>query len=239
MLITSSPFQKWKTGEGNKVNIGHLVRERLKILPKYKGCICGQVIENADYVEFPILGAVSSEGFGVKVTFLLQDGFIEKVICSSGNEKVEKEVDSVGLDNFNQALKMMVELLDRTAWGSEDWILFCDMEYRELPEHLVACVQKKGKRLKIPRTLVDFGFSEIFCTVTFAKDASSFYALLEENQKAYFLAEFESAEEGNAFYQEVKKHYFISKKGNKIYKISKNQFYEKFCMVKGVLYEGN
>lgn len=221
------------------MNIGHLVKERLKILPKYKGCLCGQVVEKADCVEFPLLGAASMEGFGVKVTFILQDGFIEKVVCSSGNEKVEKEVESIGLDNFNQVLATMVELLDKAPWGSEDWITFCSMECVEMPAHLVACVQRKGKSLEIPKTLVDFGFSEIFCTVTFAKDKHAFYALLKEGQQTYFLAKFELAEDGNAFYREVQEQYFISKKGNKIHRISKDQFYENFSMVKEAQYESN
>lgn len=214
------------------LKIGHLVKERLQMLSKYKGCVCGVVVEEKDGVEFPILGAVSLEGFGVKIKLFLEDGFINKVAAVSGREVIEQPVESIGLDNFNQALEVMVELLDQKTWGSKDWITFCSMDCEELHLHLVDCIQRKGKLLEIKNTLVDFGFHEIFCSVVFAKKNGIFYALLKENQKVCFAAEFESAVEGNRFYQGVEEDFFLSKKGNKIHRLSKEVFYEKFYIVK-------
>lgn len=219
------------------LKIAHLINERLKQLPKFKGCTGGEVSESKEAIRFPILGAVSLNGESVEVCLYLEDGFICRVEVSAGNSVKEKSVESVGLDNFNQALDVLIGILDSSVFcGSQDWISFCKMQRQELELRYEDYVWKNGRLLKIKSVLVDFGFQEIFCTIVFARKEKVFYALLTEKDSRCFAARFDSAEEGNQFYKDVQENYFLSKKGNKIHRLPKDVFYGKFFISVGILF---
>lgn len=223
----------------------HLVDEELKKISRFKGARCGKGYED---IERNLIGYeidnlfAGADGHDVKAGIISPDGMIDGVFY-----EVEDRLYSVGLihPTFLNEILTVVGMLgeslnDNLDVGNRSW-LYRRFEKASVPllQSQEALVHKNmGGRMTVLRpVLVDFGFDSIFADLTFGYGEEKYFAALIERKgdlvKPLYEAYFDTMQEGNGLYRDVKRDSFISKKGNKIHKLCEQKFTKYFHKVDG------
>lgn len=231
-----------------------LLNEALKAVERFGGVSCQQQVrEERDgivFLGYELAGASCLSGGLVEAGLLLRDGAIGGFYYRKGEEeKLTVFREDLLLDSLQKVIRELVAALAKDGEvGCTEWIELARVRAGTplLKDRSCVINEKTGNRVtKLDRVLVDFGFAEAFATMVLGY-AEGKYVLALTDSKFYwedgrktrrylvlYEAVFESAEEGNKAFKKVKDSCFLSKKGNTVYRLEKEDFFTWFHQVEG------
>lgn len=243
-------LKRWREdiGQGFDVMIfSHMLDIRLRAVQRFNDVSClEEFIEkksSGDTFHGYVLGnCFSIDGDSVVAGIDLHDGGIVGVSVLFGEKRLHKEYEEeLFIADLENVLRDLTRLLEEeTTIGSSDWIELLQMSVSDgvIKGVNELCCKKTNYRItQLKPVLLDAGTVELFCSMLFGFGNGRFVVALANQTEDWdvkeiqFEAVFESQDDGNSFFKKVANNYFISKKGNKIFKLEKEDFFELFSRV--------
>jgi len=223
---------------GGSVNFRSRLDACLQAIPRFNGVACGEERLNLSGVHGTqgyVLGNVcgGQEKEEIVAGIIVRDGCMTGVFyCIGDRYSPTVFAESRFLGDIGFVIGKLTEMLAKdTDVGNPDWV---DRKFEKTSAALLdskGCVvnPKTGNRLyQINPVIVDFGFGTAFAPLIMgARDGKFVFSVAEREGrliKSCYEMTFSSAKEGNSFYRRVLDTQFISKKGNKVYRLGVNRF---------------
>lgn len=231
-----------------------MLETKLLCIERFKGMRCCEEKSTENFFGYKLNGIYKgAERKQVYAGLILDDGLITGVGYYADDVLYKKGfVEGKYLSDLKDVVEeLTIDLAEDLDVGSREWL---DFRFPQVVPALIndfsdVCNDRTNRKIfSFSSVIVELGFTSVYTTVFFGFNEATqkFVISLTSSRngawgkvgyRSDFEAVFDDAKEGNRVFRMIRDSAFVSKKGNTVYKIKRDDFNKLFHRVEGKFFE--